>query len=242
MKRVGVIGVGKYLPKKVLSNADLEKAVDTSDEWITTRTGIKERRLAAKTEATGDLALKAAKDALLDAKLNACDVELIIVATITPDMHFPATACLLQNSLAAKNAVCFDVAAACSGFIYAISIAQQFIARGTVCPFVGVVSRWWSGARSTTSSAHFSSLSRAARVRLSAAVIAPALTSRNPSVNKKSVIGFTLDPPRQRCQALPRRRRPIRNIRCDSGTGGVRHAARTFHASCRPDFHLGSDR
>jgi 3-oxoacyl-[acyl-carrier-protein] synthase III len=130
MKRVGVIGVGKYLPKKVLSNADLEKAVDTSDEWITTRTGIKERRLAAKTEATSDLALKAAKDALLDAKLNACDVELIIVATITPDMHFPATACLLQNSLAAKNAVCFDVAAACSGFIYAISIAQQFIARG----------------------------------------------------------------------------------------------------------------
>jgi 3-oxoacyl-[acyl-carrier-protein] synthase III len=130
MKRVGVIGVGKYLPKKVLSNADLAKAVDTSDEWITTRTGIKERRLAAKTEATSDLALKAAKDALLDAKFNPSDVELIIVATITPDMQFPATACLLQNSLGAKNAVCFDVAAACSGFIYAISIAQQFIARG----------------------------------------------------------------------------------------------------------------
>ena len=130
MKRVGVIGVGKYLPKKILSNSDLEKTVDTSDEWITTRTGIKERRLAAKTEATSDFALKAAKDALLDAKLNPSDVELIIVATVTPDMQFPATACLLQNSLGAKNAVCFDVAAACAGFIYAISIAQQFIARG----------------------------------------------------------------------------------------------------------------
>ncbi|MFA5155941.1 MAG: beta-ketoacyl-ACP synthase III [Candidatus Omnitrophota bacterium] len=130
MKKIGIIGVGKYLPKKVLSNADLEKTVDTSDEWITTRTGIKERRLAAKTEATSDLALKAAKDALADAKLSPSDLELIIVATITPDMQFPATACILQSSLGAKNAVCFDVSAACAGFIYGISVAQQFVARG----------------------------------------------------------------------------------------------------------------
>jgi 3-oxoacyl-[acyl-carrier-protein] synthase III len=129
MKKVGIIGVGKYLPKKILSNADLEKIVDTSDEWITTRTGIKERRLVAKTEATSDLALKAAKDALTDAKLDPCDIDLIIVATITPDMQFPATACLLQSSLGAKNAVCFDVSAACSGFIYGLTIAQQFVAR-----------------------------------------------------------------------------------------------------------------
>jgi 3-oxoacyl-[acyl-carrier-protein] synthase-3 len=130
MKRVGIIGVGKYLPKKVLTNADLEKMVDTSDEWITTRTGIKQRRLAAKNEATSDLAVKAAKLALEDARLDPKDVELILVATITPDMQFPAVACLLQNALAAKNAVCFDVSAACAGFVYAIAIAQQFIARG----------------------------------------------------------------------------------------------------------------
>ena len=130
MKKVGIIGVGKYLPKKILSNADLEKMVDTSDEWITTRTGIKERRLVAKTEAVSDLALKASKDALADAKLNPADIGMIIVATITPDMQFPATACLLQNNLGAKNAVCFDVSAACSGFIYGVSVAHQFIARG----------------------------------------------------------------------------------------------------------------
>jgi 3-oxoacyl-[acyl-carrier-protein] synthase-3 len=130
MKKVGIIGVGKYLPKKVLTNADLEKMVDTSDEWITTRTGIKERRLAAKNEATSDLAIKAAHAALEDAKLNPNDLELIIVATITPDMPFPAVACFLQNALDAKNAVCFDISAACAGFVYAMASAQQFIARG----------------------------------------------------------------------------------------------------------------
>ncbi|MDD5432633.1 MAG: ketoacyl-ACP synthase III [Candidatus Omnitrophica bacterium] len=130
MKKVGIIGLGKYLPQKVLTNADLEKMVDTSDEWITTRTGIKERRLAAKNEVTSDLGLGAAKEAIEDAKLKPEDIELIIVATITPDMQFPATACILQAKLGAMKAVCFDVSAACAGFVYAISIAQQFISQG----------------------------------------------------------------------------------------------------------------
>jgi len=131
MKKVGIIGVGEYLPKRVLTNADLEKMVDTSDEWITSRTGIKERRLAAKNEATSDLAIKAAKEALADAKIKPHELDLIIVATITPDMPFPAVACLLQHALGAKDAVCFDISAACAGFIYAMATAQQFIARGT---------------------------------------------------------------------------------------------------------------
>ncbi len=131
MKKIGIVGIGKYLPKKVLTNADLEKMVDTDDEWIITRCGIKERRLAAKNEATSDLAVKAAKDALEDAKISPKDLDLIIVATITPDMQFPSTACFVQYGLGAKNAVCFDISAACSGFIYAISVAEQFLARGT---------------------------------------------------------------------------------------------------------------
>ncbi len=131
MKRVGIIGLGKYLPKKVLTNADLEKMVDTSDEWITTRTGIKRRRLVAKGEATSDLAVKAAQRALKDAKLRPQDIDLIIVATITPDMHFPATSCFVQEKLGAKNAISFDISAACAGFLYALTIAQQFIARGS---------------------------------------------------------------------------------------------------------------
>ena len=131
MKKIGIIGVGKYLPEKVLTNADLEKMVDTSDEWITTRTGIKERRLAAKNEAASDLALAACKQALADAKLKPEEVELIIVATVTPDMQFPSTACLVQSGLGAKNAVCFDISAACAGFIYALTTAQQFLACGT---------------------------------------------------------------------------------------------------------------
>ncbi len=130
MKRVGVLGTGKYLPKKVLTNADLEKMVDTSDEWIVTRTGIKERRIAAKDEATSDLAAKAAKEALKAAGIKALDIDLIIVATITPDMQFPSTATFVQAELGAKNAACFDISAACAGFIYAIAIAQQFISRG----------------------------------------------------------------------------------------------------------------
>lgn len=122
--------MGKYLPKRILSNVDLEKMVDTSDDWITTRTGIKERRLAAKSEASSDLAFKASQQAISDAKILASEIGLIIVATVTPDMQFPSTACLLQKRLGAKNAACFDVSAACSGFIYAMSVAEQFVARG----------------------------------------------------------------------------------------------------------------
>jgi len=131
MKKVGIIGIGEYLPKRVLTNADLEKMVDTSDEWITTRTGIKERRLADISEATSDLAIKAAREALLDAGMRAEDLDLIIVATITPDMPFPAVATILQNALGAKKAACFDISAACAGFVYALSTARQFIACGT---------------------------------------------------------------------------------------------------------------
>ncbi len=130
MKKVGVIGVGEYLPKKKLTNADLEKMVDTSDEWITTRTGIRERRIAAKNEATSDLAAKAAKEALENAGIKPSETELIIVATITPDMQFPSTACVLQNLIGASSAACLDISAACAGFVYAIDIAGQFIARG----------------------------------------------------------------------------------------------------------------
>ncbi len=130
MRKVGIIGVGEYLPEKVLTNVDLEKIVDTSDEWITTRTGIKERRLAAKNEATSDLAIKAARRALKDARLKVEEIDLVIVATITPDSSFPSVACILQNALSIKNAACFDISAACAGFVYAISVAQQFIARG----------------------------------------------------------------------------------------------------------------
>jgi 3-oxoacyl-[acyl-carrier-protein] synthase-3 len=131
MRKVGIIGVGEYLPQKVLTNADLEKMVDTSDEWITTRTGIKQRRIAAKNEATSDLAIKAAKAALQDANLGGQDLDLIVVATITPDMQFPSVACLVQNALSAKNAICFDISAACAGFVYGLSIANQFVARAS---------------------------------------------------------------------------------------------------------------
>jgi 3-oxoacyl-[acyl-carrier-protein] synthase-3 len=129
--RIGIIGVGRYLPKKVLTNSDLEKMVDTSDEWIITRTGIKERRIIPSGTATSDLAIRAAKEALKDANLTALNLDLIIVATITPDMQFPSTSCIVQREIGAKNAVCFDIGAACAGFVYGIITAQQFIANGT---------------------------------------------------------------------------------------------------------------
>ncbi|MFH0913532.1 MAG: beta-ketoacyl-ACP synthase III [Candidatus Omnitrophota bacterium] len=131
MKKVGIVGVGEYLPQKVLTNADLEKMVDTSNEWIISRTGIKERRIASCDEATSDLAIKAAKIALASASLKPDDLELIIIATITPDMSFPSVASIVQNALGVKNAACFDISAACAGFVYALSTAQQFIACGT---------------------------------------------------------------------------------------------------------------
>ena len=130
VKRAGIIGVGKYLPENVLTNADLEKMVDTTDEWITTRTGIKERRIASESEATSDMAVKAAHAALKDANLNPQDIELIIVATITPDMFFPSTACQLQYKLGVNSAPAFDISVACSGFVYGLTIADQFIRSG----------------------------------------------------------------------------------------------------------------
>ena len=130
LRPVSVIGTGAYVPERVMTNAEMAKMVDTSDEWITSRTGIKERRLVSKNEATSDLAVKAAEEAIKDANLKPTDLDLIIVATITPDMQFPSTACFVQAALGAKNAVSFDISAACSGFIYALVVAQQFIARG----------------------------------------------------------------------------------------------------------------
>ena len=122
-----ITGVGSYLPAKILTNAHLEKMVDTSDEWITTRTGIKSRRQAARDEFTSDLAAHAARRAMKMAGVTADQIDLIIVATITPDMPFPATACLVQQKIGARRAAAFDVEAACSGFIYALEIGQQFI-------------------------------------------------------------------------------------------------------------------
>ncbi|HLF17582.1 MAG TPA: beta-ketoacyl-ACP synthase III [Candidatus Omnitrophota bacterium] len=130
MVNVGILGLGHYLPKRVLSNLDLEKIVDTTDEWITTRTGIKERRLAGKEEKNSHLATNAAKEALKNAKLDASKVELIIVATISPDSNFPSVACLVQKAIGAKNAAAFDLGAACSGFLYGITTAKQFIQNG----------------------------------------------------------------------------------------------------------------
>lgn len=127
---VKISGTGSYLPDKILSNEDLEKIVDTSDEWITTRTGIKERRIAADTQSTSDLATEAAIAAMSDAKLTIDEIDLIIVATISPDAFFPSTACYVQKNIGAINALCFDVSAACSGFLYAMQIAENFISSG----------------------------------------------------------------------------------------------------------------
>jgi 3-oxoacyl-[acyl-carrier-protein] synthase-3 len=125
-----IISTGSYVPERVLTNFDLEKMVDTSDEWITERTGIKERRIANEKEASSDLAYEASKIALKRAGLKAKDLDLIILATVTGDMPIPSTACLLQAKLDAKNASAFDINAACSGFIYALTIADSFIKSG----------------------------------------------------------------------------------------------------------------
>lgn len=128
---VGIIGTGKYVPERVLTNRDLEQMVDTNDEWIVTRTGIRERRLAAAEQASSDLAYEASLQALANAGIRAEELDLIIVATITPDMAFPSTACILQEKLGAKKAAAFDLSAACSGFIYGLANASNFIATGT---------------------------------------------------------------------------------------------------------------
>lgn len=124
---VAVSGVGSYVPSKVITNFDLEKMVETSDDWITARTGIKERRLAAPEEFTSDLAAKAAERAIKMAGITADQIDLIIVATITPDTVFPSTACLVQQKIGARKCAAFDLEAACSGFIYGLEIGQQFI-------------------------------------------------------------------------------------------------------------------
>ena len=128
---VGIEGLGFYLPSKILTNADLEKIVETSDEWIQTRTGIRERRIAADGENTSDLAVAAARKALEAAKLKPTDLDLILVATMTPDMPCPATSCIVQSKLGAPQAAATDVAAACSGFVYGLVMGQQFVASGT---------------------------------------------------------------------------------------------------------------
>ena len=122
-----IVGVGSYVPEKIVTNADLEKTVDTTDEWITTRTGIRERRIAAADEFTSDLGAKAALKAMAKAGVTGDQIQLIIVATITPDMTFPSTAALIQQKIGALRAAAFDIEAACSGFIYALEIGQQFI-------------------------------------------------------------------------------------------------------------------
>ncbi|MBN2507260.1 MAG: ketoacyl-ACP synthase III [Verrucomicrobia bacterium] len=122
-----ILAVGSYMPARVLTNQELERRVQTSDEWITTRTGIKERRLAADDEYTSDLATRAAEAAMKRGGIAASQIDLIIVATITPDMSCPATACLVQQKLGATRAAAFDIEAACSGFVYGLEIGQQFI-------------------------------------------------------------------------------------------------------------------
>ncbi|MEM0969712.1 MAG: beta-ketoacyl-ACP synthase III [Verrucomicrobiota bacterium] len=127
---MSIAGTGSYTPAKVLTNADLADLVDTSDEWIVTRTGIKERRIAANGESTSDIAFRAAENALSDAQLDPSELDLIIVATVSPDTFFPATACYVQSKLGASKATAFDVSAACSGFLYALQISRNFINSG----------------------------------------------------------------------------------------------------------------
>jgi len=127
---VAIIGTGAYLPEKILTNADLEKMVDTSDEWIVSRTGMKERRIARDDEPTSEMAAAASKQALESAGVAGEDVDLIIVATVTPDMPFPSTACIVQDAVGAKNALCFDLEAACSGFLYAMEVGRGMLMSG----------------------------------------------------------------------------------------------------------------
>ncbi len=126
-----ILGTGSYMPEKVLTNDDLSKIVETSDEWITSRTGIRERRIAAADQATSDLASEAARRAMENAGVKPEEIDLIVCATVTPDMFFPSTACIIQRKIGAANAVCFDISAACSGFVYALQVARHFLNAGT---------------------------------------------------------------------------------------------------------------
>ena len=131
LQRVKISALGTYVPPRLLTNADLEKLVDTNDQWIMERVGIRERHMVDKGVATSDLAVEAAKKALAERGIDASDLDAIIVATVTPDMFFPATACLVQHKLGAKNVWGFDLLAACSAFVYALQVGAQFVATGS---------------------------------------------------------------------------------------------------------------
>ncbi|HLR02799.1 MAG TPA: beta-ketoacyl-ACP synthase III [Virgibacillus sp.] len=124
---VGVLGIGHYAPENIMTNEDMEKIVDTNDEWIRTRTGIEERRIAGDDMDTSDMSYEAAKSALDDAGIKAEEIDLILVATVTPDTPFPSVSCIIQEKLGAKNAAAMDISAACSGFMYGLITAKQFI-------------------------------------------------------------------------------------------------------------------
>jgi len=130
LQRVKISALGTYVPPRLLTNADLEKMVDTNDQWIVERTGIRERHLVDKGVATSDLAVAAAREALAERGITASDLDAILVATVTPDMFFPATACLVQDKLGAKNVWGCDISAACSAFVYALQVGTQFVATG----------------------------------------------------------------------------------------------------------------
>ncbi len=132
LRRVKISALGTYVPPRILTNADLEKMVDTNDQWIMERVGIRERHLVDKGVATSDLAVEAAKKALAERGIDPSDLDVIIVATVTPDMFFPSTACLVQHKLGAKNVWGFDLSAACSAFVYALQTGAQFVATGSV--------------------------------------------------------------------------------------------------------------
>ncbi|MFW5872612.1 MAG: beta-ketoacyl-ACP synthase III [bacterium] len=129
-RKATITGLGMYVPSKVFTNKDMEQIVDTSDEWITSRTGIKKRHIADEDEPTSKLAFEAAVEALDNANIKASELDMILVATVTPDMQFPATACLLEDRLGANNCATLDIEAGCSGFVYAVSVAHQFISTG----------------------------------------------------------------------------------------------------------------
>jgi len=126
-----ILATGRYLPEKILTNADISKFVDTTDEWIMTRTGIRERRMATESETSAFMGAEAAREALARASVSAEEIDLIIVATVTPDATFPSTACYIQNSIGATKAAAFDLQAACSGFLYGLVVANQFLLSGT---------------------------------------------------------------------------------------------------------------
>ena len=131
MRRIGIVGTGSYVPKRVMSNFDLEKILDTSDEWISKRTGVKERRIAAPDENTSDMAREASLVAMETAGISPGEVDLIVLCTMTPDMACPSGANWLEASLGAENAVSFDIVAACSGFVFGLSVAEQYLKAGT---------------------------------------------------------------------------------------------------------------